>query len=158
VHFSLSAGRQQVFSSRSFPDDAKLSPKGMIASAPDVFFKALEWAQQFDLPVIVTENGTEDSDDHFRREYLVEHIHQLWRAVNFNFPIKGYFVWTLVDNFEWAKGWTHRFGLWQLDVEAQTRTERRSAELFAEICQENALTSEMVRRYAPGLFETLFPG
>jgi len=158
VQFSLTAGRDGLFSRRALPADAPVSPNGMIASLPEDFFKSLEWALQFQVPIIVTENGTEDSGDDFRRDYLVEHIHQLWRAVNFNYPIKGYFVWSLVDNFEWEKGWTHRFGLWELDVETQTRTKRPSAEMYTEICQENALTTDLVRRYAPGLFEKMFPG
>lgn len=158
VQFSLTAGRKNVFSRRSFPEGAALSPNGMIASVPEDFFKALEWAMQFNVPIIVTENGTEDAEDNFRQEYLIQHIHQLWRAVNFNYPIKGYFVWTLVDNFEWNMGWSRRFGLWELDTDSQTRKKRPSAELYAEICGENALTSATVRRYAPQLFSQLFPG
>ncbi len=73
----------------------------MIASTPHDFYHAIEWSLKFGVPIIITENGTEDAEDTFRREYLAAHIHQLWRAVNFNYPIKGYFVWTLVDNFEW---------------------------------------------------------
>ena len=58
------------------------------------------------LPILITENGVEDADDHMRPRYLAQHIHQMWRAVNFNWPVKGYFHWTLVDNFEWERGWT----------------------------------------------------
>jgi beta-glucosidase len=130
----------------------------MIASVPGDFFKAMEWALQFKVPVIVTENGTEDEQDDFRREYLVQHIHQLWRAVNFNYPIKGYFYWSLVDNFEWEHGWTRRFGLWELEPKTQARKKRLSADLYSEICGENALTSASVRKYAPQLFGKLFPG
>ena len=73
------------------------------------------------LPIIITENGVEDADDHMRPRYIAQHIHQMWRAVNFNWPVKGYFHWSLVDNFEWERGWTQRFGLWGLDVETQKR-------------------------------------
>ena len=51
----------------------------------------------------------------------------MWHAVNFNWPIKAYFHWSLVDNFEWERGWTQRFGLWALDIETQKRTKRPSA-------------------------------
>ena len=107
---------------------------------------------------MITENGTDDSTDEFRRRYLVEHIHQVWRAVNFNLPIKGYFHWSLVDNFEWERGWTQRFGLWELEVETQVRKKRPSADLYAAICKQNALSSQMVRDFAPEVFEKLFPG
>jgi beta-glucosidase len=92
-----------------------------------------------------------------RPRYLAQHIHQMWRAVNFNWPVKGYFHWTLVDNFEWERGWTQRFGLWGLDVETQKRIKRPSADLYAEICRENGLSSEMVQKYCPEAFDKLFP-
>ena len=107
-------------------------------------------------PIIITENGINDSEDSLRRRYLAQHIHQIWRAVNFNWPVKGYFHWTLVDNFEWERGWTQRFGLWALDVETQRRTKRLSADLYAEICKENGLSSEMVQKYCPEVFDRLF--
>ena len=158
VAFSLvKAG--ELFGRRFYPPDADLSPTGFIANQPEGFFQALKWAQSFGLPIIVTENGTEDPgpDDVFRRRYLAGHIQQLWRAVNFNWKIRGYFHWSLVDNFEWERGWTQRFGLWELDPETQARRKRPGADFYAEICCENALTSEMVARYAPEVFEQLFP-
>jgi beta-glucosidase len=157
VWFDLSAGSDDIYSSRGFPSDAVLSPNGMLASTPGKFFEAIKWSLQFGVPVIITENGTEDEEDSFRREYMASHIHQLWHAVNFNYPIKGYFAWSLVDNFEWNEGWTRRFGMWELDTESQERTRRPSADLYASICRENGLTSEMVRQYAPGLFSQIFP-
>jgi beta-glucosidase len=89
---------------------------------------------------------------------LAGHIHQLWRAVNYNWPVRGYFWWTLVDNFEWERGWSQRFGLWELDVETQARRKRPSADLYAAICKENGLTSEMVQHYCPEIYEQMFPG
>ena len=77
--------------------------------------------QSYKLPIIVTENGVEDPEDNFRTRYLSEHIHKLWHGVNFNWKITGYFHWSLVDNFEWERGWTQRFGLWELDPATQER-------------------------------------
>jgi beta-glucosidase len=99
----------------------------------------------------------DDPDDRLRPRYLAEHVHQMWRAVNFNYPVQGYFHWSLLDNFEWERGWTQRFGLWELDPETQARRKRPSADLYAEICRENGLSSEMVARYAPEVFAKLFP-
>jgi len=92
-----------------------------------------------------------------RPRYLAQHIHQIWRAVNFNWRVKGYFHWSLVDNFEWERGWTQRFGLWGLDLDTQKRIRRPSVDLYAEICKENGLSSEMVQKYCPEVFETIFP-
>jgi len=147
-----------LFSKRSYNPQAELSPTGFIANEPLGFYEALKWGLQFDVPIIVTENGVEDTEDSLRRRYMIQHLHQLWHAVNFVWPIEGYYHWSLVDNFEWERGWTQRFGLWELDVETQARRKRPSADLYAAICQQNALSSDMVAKFAPELLETLFPG
>jgi beta-glucosidase len=150
---------KELFTYSGFPTDADFSATKFIANIPEGFYESLKWAVQSypNLPIIVTENGVEDPDDHMRPRYIAQHIHQLWRAVNFNWPIKGYFHWSLVDNFEWERGWTQRFGLWGLDVETQKRIRRPSVDLYAEICKENGLSSEMVQKYCPEVFEKIFP-
>ncbi len=147
----------EMFARRFFPENAELSDAGHIANDPLGFAEALRWANSFNLPIIITENGVNDIEDRLRPRYILQHLHQLWRAVNFNFPIKGYFHWSLVDNFEWERGWTQRFGLWALDLKTQQRTRRPSANLYADICRENGITSAMVEKYAPSLFDQLFP-
>lgn len=147
----------EMFGRRFFPPDAELSDSGHLANEPQGMFDALRWGLKFKLPIIITENGIDNSDDDLRARYLIQHLHQVWRAVNNNFPIKGYFHWTLVDNFEWENGWTQRFGLWELDVETQTRRKRPSADLFSEICHQNGISSEMVGRYTPQIFDQIFP-
>jgi beta-glucosidase len=92
-----------------------------------------------------------------RPQYLVEHIHQVWRASNFVAQVKGYFHWSLVDNFEWERGWTQRFGLWGLDPKTQARIRRPSVDLYASICRQNALTYEQVEKYAPVSIPKIFP-
>jgi len=154
------ANRKELFTRASFPKDADLSASGFIASIPEGLFDSLKWIVRTypNTPILITENGIEDLDDHIRPRYLAQHIHQVWRGVNFNWPIKGYFHWSLVDNFEWERGWTQRFGLWSLDVETQKRIKRPSADLYAAICKENGLSSAMVRKYCPEVFDKLFPG
>lgn len=157
VRFNL-LRRKDFFTERFFPPGAELSDTGFIANVPEGMFETIRWARKFKLPILVTENGVEDADDHLRPRYLIEHIHQVWRAVNYNWPVKGYFHWTLVDNFEWERGWTQRFGLWGLDVDTQQRIRRRSVDLYAAICRQNALSSEMVEAFVPALLPKLFPG
>lgn len=149
---------QNLFSRRFYLPGADLSETGFIANAPEGMFEALKWGREFGVPMIVTENGVEDAGDNMRPRYLIQQLHQVWRAVNFNFPVKGYFYWTLVDNFEWERGWTQRFGLWELDLETQARRKRPSADLYAEICRENGISSDMVARYAPEILDEMFPG
>jgi beta-glucosidase len=148
---------KELFGRRSFREGAELSSTGFLANEPLGMYEALKWGLKYNLPIIITENGIDDGDDRVRPRFLLEHVHQVWRAVNFNWPIKGYFHWTLVDNFEWERGWTQRFGLWELDVATQARHKRPSANLYAEICRENGFSDEMARRYAPEVLAELFP-
>jgi beta-glucosidase len=146
-----------LFAHRFYRPEARLSTTGFLAHEPEGLFEGLKWARQFKVPILITENGIEDADDSLRPTYLAEHLRQVWRAVNFNYPIKGYFHWSLVDNFEWERGWTQRFGLWELDPLTQTRRKRPSADFYAEICRENGLSSDMVSRFAPEVLSKLFP-
>jgi beta-glucosidase len=156
VKFVLNPAKN--FYERSFPSDAVLSDTGFLANIPQGMFESLRYAHQFKVPILITENGIENVNDEIRAPFLVEHIHQVWRAVTFSWPIKGYFHWSLIDNFEWERGWTQRFGLWGLDIETQARLRRRSVDIYAEICRTNGISSEMVKKYVPALVEKLFPG
>jgi beta-glucosidase len=69
----------------------------------------------------------------------------------------GYYHWTLVDNFEWAEGWSLRFGLIDLDPETQVRTPRRSASLYADIIRANAITPRIIDSYAPEVRDEMLP-
>jgi len=104
----------------------------------------------------ITENGFSDSKDTRRPRALLEHLVQLHRAIKKGMPVRGYFHWSLVDNFEWNNGWYVRFGLIEVDPHSQERTPRRSASMFGEICRANAITEEIVARYAPEALESIF--
>jgi beta-glucosidase len=134
VAFDL-RNRAELFSRSFFPKGSDLADAGMNSNTPEGFFWAFKWVVKTfpNMPILVTENGIEDSTDRIRPRYLAQHVHAMWRAVNFNWPIKGYFHWSLIDNFEWERGWTQRFGLWGLDPLTQQRTKRPSADLYAEI-------------------------
>jgi beta-glucosidase len=147
----------QFFAQLFLPKDALLSESGMIAHVPQGMVAAVKWGHQFGAPMIITENGIDDEEDGLRPQYLVEHLHALWRVINDNYPVEGYFHWTLVDNFEWERGWTQHFGLWGLDRETQARVRRPSADLYGEICRTNGISSEAVEKYAPDAMPKLFP-
>lgn len=149
---------KDVFHRRYYPQGSELSETGFIANIPRGMAAALKWAHKFKLPIYVTENGVEDSKDNMRPNYTVQHLHEVWRAANFNWNVKGYYHWSQIDNFEWERGWTQRFGLWELDVDTQERKRRKSVDLYAAICKENAISSDMVSKYAPDVYEKLFPG
>lgn len=100
-------------------------------------------------PLYITENGLPDADDDQRPRWLLGHLNQIYRAIQAGIDIRGYFHWTLVDNFEWTEGWGLRFGLFALDQQTQVRTPRPSAHLYGEIARHNAISREQVAQYLP---------
>ncbi len=113
---------------------------------PEGIYHCLKKFARYHKPIYITENGTSDHGDDRRRRYIIQHLVQVQRALAEGMPVRGYFYWTLVDNFEWAKGWSTPFGLIRLDPVSGERRPRPSAELYAEIARGNALTREMVER------------
>ncbi|MBU2668334.1 beta-glucosidase [Actinoplanes bogorensis] len=80
-------------------------------------------------PIYITENGCstdEGVDDQFRIDYLDSHLRALHDAISAGVDVRGYFVWSLLDNFEWAEGYSQRFGLVHVDFQTLSRTPRRS--------------------------------
>lgn len=128
---------------------------------PEGLFEAIRRLhKQFNLPLYVTENGIPDEYDTRRPRWILENLHQVWRAINFNWPVKGYYFWSLVDNFEWAEGYDprFRFGLYGVDFETQERTLRNSGRLYATIAKAYAISTDIARQYAPEAVDDLFPG
>lgn len=109
-------------------------------------------------PVYITENGVPDQADRIRPGFILDHLRQIWHAISFCYPVMGYYHWSLVDNFEWDRGWTQRFGLIAIDPVTQERTWRSSAHLYREICQTHTIHDEMAARYAPEMLPIIWPG
>jgi len=148
---------KNLFSEMNFPINSELSENKFIANVPDGITSAIHWARKYNKPVYITENGVEDSSDILRPGYMIEHLINIWRTTNYLIPIKGYFYWTLVDNFEWERGWTQRFGLWGLDISSQVRIRRKSVDLFSEICRTNSISTPLIQNYAPRSVDHIFP-
>lgn len=109
---------------------------------PQGLIRGLRRLSRLRVPMFVTENGTWDAQDTRRPEFLRSHLRALHRACGEGLDVRGYFHWSLVDNFEWAEGWATRFGLLALDRDTQERTPRPSAEIYAEICRSGMLLDE----------------
>jgi beta-glucosidase len=99
-------------------------------------------------PIYITENGaayddvpSEDGsvDDPERVDYLRGHLAALQTAVAAGVDVRGYFVWTLLDNFEWAEGFAKRFGIVYVDYATQARTPKTSAGWLGQVARRNAL-------------------
>ncbi|WP_371580335.1 GH1 family beta-glucosidase [Streptomyces sp. NBC_01314] len=86
-------------------------------------------------PVVITENGCsyEGVDDQQRIAYLDGHVRALHKAAEAGVDVRGYFVWSLLDNFEWAEGYARRFGLVHVDFETLKRTPKASYGWYQEV-------------------------
>jgi len=96
----------------------------------------------------VAENGAAYPDqiepedivrDKKRIAYLRDHILQVHRAISAGMPVRGYFAWSLLDNFEWAHGYGKRFGIVYVDFSTQRRIIKESARFYAKVISENGI-------------------
>ncbi|MBD3883003.1 beta-glucosidase [Phormidium tenue FACHB-886] len=99
-----------------------------------------------DLPIFISENGCAVEDeadaegkvtDSDRILYMRQYLQSAHRAVSEGYPLKGYFVWSLLDNFEWSWGYDRRFGIVRTDFETQQRIPKASANWYAECISQN---------------------
>ncbi len=95
--------------------------------------------QRYRKPIIVTEHGLADRTDKDRQWFIEESLRHLHAAVERGADVRGYLHWSLLDNFEWDKGFWPRFGLIEVDYATQKRTLRPSARRYAQIAKRNAL-------------------
>jgi beta-glucosidase len=100
------------------------------------------------IPIFITENGAAFEDevsadgsvnDVDRRAYLESHLRACHDAIGSGVPLRGYFAWSLLDNFEWAWGYTRRFGLVYVDYLNQTRTPKASAHFYSDVISRHGL-------------------
>jgi len=148
----------ELFGRRFYPEGAEMTDGGYSEVYPEGLYRLLKRLAAYGKPIYVTENGLPDEDDDQRPRFILTHLAAMHRAIEEGVPVKGYFHWSLVDNFEWAEGWTLPFGLIELDPVTQRRTLRPSADLYAAVAKGNALTPELLDAYAPELRKIMLPG
>ena len=115
---------------------------------PHGFFKVLVAShERYGKPMYVLENGLADGEDNDKRrqQFLVTHIREIWNAINHaGADIRGYMHWSFIDNFEWAEGFTARFGLIETEYENDfKRVPRPSATLYRDIIKAKGISSEI---------------
>lgn len=98
--------------------------------------------------IYITENGAAYKDDissdgrvddPARLSYIKRHLEMVKKAILVGVPVKGYFVWSLLDNFEWGFGYSKRFGIVYVDNQTQQRSPKSSAKWYTQVVRENAL-------------------
>ncbi len=107
---------------------------------PEGLYHVVKELQGFHKPVYITEHGLADGGDKHRSWYLRESLMFLRQAMDEGVDVRGYFHWSLLDNFEWADGFWPRFGLVGIDYTTQTRTPRPSAQAYARIIKNNGFS------------------
>ena len=104
---------------------------------PEGFYDAIKEASQFNIPIYITENGIADCRDDRRATFIKRHLYVMSKAIEDGYDIRGYFYWSLIDNFEWIEGFLMKFGLYDVDFKTQQRTLREGANCYKKII-ENA--------------------
>lgn len=140
-----------LFAENVVPPGLPTSTFGWPIDAP-ALRAALErlWTE-FRLPLLITENGVADEDDELRAGFIIDHLGAVCDALSAGVDVRGYLHWSSMDNFEWAQGYSQRFGLIAVDRETMERTPKPSAAVFAAICESRLVpAAEPARTLSPG--------
>jgi len=117
----------------------------MLERYPEGFGKILDYLhRKFRLPLYVTEHGAASADEEFRERDLRRYLASLHQAIGRGADVRGFFYWSLLDNFEWQFGYTKKFGLVSVDFNDAKlpRKMKRLGEIYRTICQTKALPAE----------------
>ena len=106
---------------------------------PEGIYHVLKGLEQYDKPIYITENGLADEKDEKREKFIKDHLSWIHKAIERGIDVKGYLYWSLLDNFEWDKGFWPKFGLVDVNYDTMKRKIRSSAYEYAKICKNNKL-------------------
>ncbi len=109
-------------------------------------YRSLQLVARYKVPIYITENGIADDKDNLRRIWIERHLFAVKRAMQDGVDVRGFYYWSLLDNFEWAEGYDMRFGLLEVDFETQKRTLREGSKAFLEVVQRSrGMTSSLLK-------------
>ena len=100
-----------------------------------------DYSERYHIPITITENGIADENDRYRSYYISSHLDNIERAINDGYKVEGYLHWALTDNFEWASGFSKKFGLFSVDMNTKERTMRNSALTLKNIIESRGINS-----------------
>jgi len=100
--------------------------------------------KDYRLPIYITENGVADQKDLLRCRFLISHIQEMYYAMKGGAPVKGYFHWSLLDNYEWDLGYTQDFGLIKVNRDTLERTPKSSYFVYKKICEANGIPQDLL--------------
>ncbi len=93
--------------------------------------KVLRYASKLNVPLIITENGIATYDDQKKMKFMKGHIDALERCIKNGIDVRGYFYWSLIDNYEWLKGLDARFGLYRVNFDTLERKPTNAATYYS---------------------------
>lgn len=105
---------------------------------PEGLVKVLRYASRLRVPLVITENGVATHDAQEKMKYLKRHVDALERALHAGLDVRGYFYWSLIDNYEWLQGLDTRFGLYRVDFESLTRRPTAAAAYYSYLIQSRS--------------------
>jgi beta-glucosidase len=149
-HYVVAADNERGFTLAPFPASFPHMKAAWLRPGPEaMYWVPRHVARLWNVKSIyITENGTSGSDqpapdgnvyDVDRIMYLRSYLTQLQRAASEGVPVHGYFLWSLMDNFEWSDGFEQRFGLYHVDFDTKRRTPKLSASFYRETIARNAV-------------------
>ncbi len=112
---------------------------------PTGLFDSLLDMQEYKLPIFITENGIATKNDDRRARYIVSYVKELYHAIAAGIDVRGYCYWSLLDNYEWEKGFSANFGLIGVEMPSLERVVKSSARVYAQIAKENGIPHELLR-------------
>jgi beta-glucosidase len=121
------------------PAGTRMTPMGYEFYPECVGATVRRAAEVTGLPVVVTENGISATDDAERIEYVDGALRSLHRAIADGIDVRGYFLWSLLDNFEWTFGYAQHFGLVEVDRSTFVATPKPSASFFGQVARTGRL-------------------
>jgi beta-glucosidase len=107
------------------------------AMYPEGFYRALKAVARLGKPIYVTENGIADARDDRRATFIRRYLYALARAIRDGADVRGYYYWSLMDNFEWTEGFRMCFGLYAVDFATQARRLRAGAQAFRDVVRSH---------------------
>lgn len=112
---------------------------------PEGIFDIIMDFSDYHKPIYITENGLASTNDDRRCRMLISYLKEIYHAIATGADVRGYFHWSLIDNFEWADGYRPRFGLVAIDYETLERLPRPSAEVYSEVIRHNGIPHYLMR-------------
>lgn len=130
-NYKFSFNLDKAFKAKLLPGEVKTDMD--YAMYPEGFYRAIKTVGKLGVPIYITENGLADARDDKRQQFISRYLYSVSKAISEGCDIRGYYYWTLMDNFEWSLGYDMKFGLYDVDRITLERKLRPGAEIYRRI-------------------------